>query len=407
MPYSSHSSAATSVQPRRATSSFCGPVDRQLIGDRFLRQPVFEMERWQSHFENTVRCNLSDSGVLPFRFSEFCEFANVDPGDVVFGYGLTEGTAALRELIATQYPGATASDVLITTGSIEANFLSMWRLVEPGDHVVVVQPAYGQTRGLAEGLGATVTPLWLEEEYGWQPAPGAATEAIKDGTRVVIVTNPNNPTGAVLTDSSMREIVEAASAAGAWILADEVYRGAELSGATTPTLWGMSDRVIATSSLSKAYGLPGLRLGWLVAPADTREEIWSRKDYTSISPAVLSDRLARAALEPGVRPRVLGRCREILAHNLGLMETWAAAASALRYRRPDAGAICLFAYDAPIPSMELAERLRVEHSVLIVPGSHFDLEGTFRIGFGYEADKLPIGLSSVAEVLGSTAPATA
>lgn len=372
-----------------------------------MRQPVFEMERWQSRFENTVRCNLSDSGVLPFRFNEFCEFANVDPGDVAFGYGLTEGSAALRELIATQYPGATASDVLITTGSIEANFLSMWRLVEPGDHVVIVQPTYGQTRGLAEGLGASVTPLWLEEEHGWQPAPGAAHEAIKDGTRVVVVTNPNNPTGAVLTESSAREIAEAASAVGAWILSDEVYRGAEVSGATTPTLWGASDRVIATSSLSKAYGLPGLRLGWLVAPADTREEIWSRKDYTSISPAVLSDRLARAALEPGVRSRLLDRCRGILTHNLGLMESWASTAPSFRYRAPDAGAICLFAYDEPIKSMELAERLRVEHSVLIVPGSHFDLEGTFRIGFGYEADKLPVGLRAVTEVLGSTQRATA
>lgn len=372
-----------------------------------MRQPVFEMERWQSRFENTVRCNLSDSGVLPFRFDEFCEFADVDPGDVVFGYGLTDGTTDLRELIAGQYPGATASDVLITTGSIEANFLSMWRLVEPGDHVVIVQPTYGQTRGLAEGLGASVTPLWLEEALGWQPAPGAAREAITDGTRVVVVTNPNNPTGAVLNESSIAEIVDAASAAGAWILSDEVYRGAELSGTTTPSLWGSTDRVIVTSSLSKAYGLPGLRLGWLVAPADTREEIWSRKDYTSISPAVLSDRLARAALEPGVQPRVLERCRDILTHNLGLVEDWAATVPALRYRRPDAGAICLFAYDAPIPSIELAERLRVEHSVLIVPGLHFELEGTFRIGFGYEAGKLPIGLGGVADVLSSTAAATA
>jgi aspartate/methionine/tyrosine aminotransferase len=364
------------------------------------------MERWQSRFENTVRCNLSDSGVLPFQFREFCEFANMDPGDVVFGYGLTEGTVALRELIATQYPGATADDVLITTGSIEANFLSMWRLVEPGDHVVIVQPTYGQTRGLAEGLGASVTPLWLEEAHGWQPAPGAAREAITAGTRVVVVTNPNNPTGAVLSEPSRREIVEAASASGAWILADEVYRGAEVSGAVTPTMWGSTDRVIATSSLSKAYGLPGLRLGWLVAPAEAREELWSRKDYTSISPAVLSDRLARAALGPDVRPRILKRCRDILVQNLGMVETWAETASSMRYQRPDAGAICLFAYDAPIPSMELAERLRVEHSVLIVPGSHFDLERTFRIGFGYEADKLPIGLSSVEDVLGTFEPAT-
>lgn len=372
-----------------------------------MRQPDFDMERWQSRFENTVRCNLSDSGVLPFRFAEFCEFANVDPGDVMLGYGLTEGTAELRARVASLYPEATADDVLITTGSAEANFLAMWRLVEPGDRVVIVQPTYGQTVGLANGLGANVTPLWLEEAHDWQPAPGAAADAIRTGTRLVVVTNPNNPTGAVLSDAARREIVAAAAAAGAWILADEVYAGAELAGDVTRTLWGESDRVIATASLSKAYGLPGLRLGWLVAPPELREQLWARKDYTSISPAVVSDRLARAALEPGTRVRILERCRRIVRSNLGIIEAWVATAPGMRFRRPDAGAICLFAYDSPIPSLKLAERLRTERSVLIVPGSHFGLEGTFRIGYGYEADKLPIGLGHVSELLGIIEPATA
>lgn len=372
-----------------------------------MRQPDFDMERWQSRFENTVLCNLSDSGVLPFRFAEFCEFANVDPGDVVLGYGLTEGTVELRARVATLYPGATADDVLITTGSAEANFLAMWRLVEPGDRVVIVQPTYGQTLGLADGLGARVTPLWLNEAHDWQPAPGAAADAIPIGTRLVVVTNPNNPTGAVLSDAARCDIIETADAAGAWVLADEVYAGAELVGDVTPTLWGESDRVIATASLSKVYGLPGLRLGWLVAPPELREQLWARKDYTSISPAVVSDRLARAALDPGNRVRILERCRQIIRANLEIVEAWAETAPGTRYQRPDAGAICLFSYDAPIPSLDLAERLRVDHSVLIVPGTHFGLEGTFRIGYGYEADKLPIGLGNVSELLGIIEPATA
>ena len=372
-----------------------------------LRQPEFVMERWQSRFENTVRCNLSDSGVLPFRFAEFCEFADVDPGDVVFGYGLTEGTVELRSRVAALYPGATEADVLITTGSAEANFLTMWRLVDPGDHVVIVQPTYGQTSGLAEGLGATVTPLWLEEELGWQPAPGAAADSITAGTRLVVVTNPNNPTGAILSEKARREIVDAAERVGAWILADEVYAGAELEGEVTRTMWGDAARVIATASLSKAYGLPGLRLGWLVAPAELREELWARKDYTSISPAVLSDRLAQAALEPENRSRILGRCRRIVQPNLEIIEAWAATAGGVKYQRPHAGAICLFSYSEPVSSLDLAERLRVDHSVLIVPGVHFGLENTFRIGFGYEADKLPIGLTHLSEVLGAIKPVTA
>lgn len=364
-----------------------------------VRQPEFEMERWQSHFENTVRCNLSDSGVLPFTLDEFCEFADVDPGDTVFGYGSTEGSSELRALVADLYPDATADDVLITSGSAEANFLVMWRLVEPGDRVVVVQPTYGQTPGLAAGLGADVISIDLQESLGWQPAPGAAAERITPGTRLVVVTNPNNPTGAVLSPESRAEIVGAAEAAGAWILADEVYAGAELAGGVTPSLWADTDRVIATASLSKAYGLQGLRLGWLVAPAAFREEAWARKDYTTIAPAVLSDRLATAALEPGTRRRILDRCRGIMTSNLAVVTGWADGAGGLAFRPPDAGAICLFSYAAPLPSRELAERLRVEHSVLIVPGAHFGLEGTFRIGFGYDAAKLPEGLQRIAETL--------
>ena len=367
------------------------------------------MERWQSRYENTVRCNLSDSGVLPFTLAEFCHLAGVDPGGVEFGYGSTEGTADLRERIAALYPGAGPDDVLVTTGSAEANFLSLWRLVEPGDRVVIVEPTYGQTPGLARGLGAHVVSLQLEEAQGWQPAPGAADEAITPGTRLVVVTNPSNPTGAVLSSASRAGIVRAAEAAGAWILADEVYAGAEIGAADAPatrTLWGAADRVIATASLSKAYGLQGLRLGWLVAPPALREDLWARKDYTSIAPAVLSDFLARAALEPDTRRRILERCRGIIRANLELVSDWAAATPGLRFRAPDAGAICLFGYDAVVPSLDLAERLRREDSVLIVPGAHFGLDGTFRIGFGYEAEKLPEGLAAAAARLDEIARET-
>ncbi|MFW6089981.1 MAG: aminotransferase class I/II-fold pyridoxal phosphate-dependent enzyme [Gemmatimonadota bacterium] len=360
------------------------------------------MERWQSRYENTVRCNLSDSGVQPFTLAEFRAFADVDPAAVEFGYGSTEGTAELRELIAALYPGAGPDSVVVTTGSAEANFLTLWRLVEPGDRVVIVEPTYGQTPGLARGLGADVVALDLEEARGWQPAPGAAADVITPGTRLVVVTNPNNPTGAVLSDEARAEIVAAAEAAGAWILADEVYAGAEVGpgdAAATPSLWGDTDRVIATASLSKAYGLQGLRLGWLVAPPALREDLWARKDYTSIAPAVLSDFLARAALEPETRRRIFDRCRNIIRSNLELLRGWADGMPGLRARLPDAGAICLFAYDAPIPCLELAERLRVEDSVLIVPGAHFGRESTFRVGFGYDAAKLPEGLAAVAAQL--------
>jgi aspartate/methionine/tyrosine aminotransferase len=370
------------------------------------------MERWQSLWENRVRYNLSESGVAPYTLEELVRLTGHDPAATVLGYGHTEGSPGLRERIASLYPAATADHVIATVGSAEANFVACWRLIEPGDRVVIVTPTYGQTPGLAAGLGAEVVELPLQEELGWQPEPGAAARAIAPGTRLVVVTNPNNPTGATLRPEALDELVEAAERAGAWILADEVYAGAELDGPVTPSLWGRAGKVVATASLSKAYGLPGLRVGWLVAPIGWREELWARKDYTTIAPSVLCDGLAAAALEPGARARILARGRDILRERLAILTGWADGhRDRLRFRPPEAGAIAFFGYDLDLPSAELAERLRAERSTLIVPGSQFGREGFFRIGYGYSDEQLRGGLAelsgllaSIAETAGDRAP---
>jgi aspartate/methionine/tyrosine aminotransferase len=298
------------------------------------------------------------------------------------------------------YPGAAAANVVATVGSAEANFLAMWRLVEPGDRVVVIRPAYEQTTGLAVGLGAQLESVWLEEDLDWQPAPGDAAEAIQAGTRVVVVTNPNNPTAHPLGEAAIAEIVEAAENVGAWILSDEVYAGGEISGEPTPSMWGRTDRMLVSASLSKAYGLPGLRLGWLLAPLEFREELWARKDYTTIAPSPLSDRLGAAALEPAVRNTLLERGRRILGENLAVLEAWAARhAGVLHLVRPRAGAVAFFRYELPIGSTELAGRLLAEQSVLIVPGDQFGIDHHFRIGYGYTSPPLAPGLERVSAMI--------
>jgi aspartate/methionine/tyrosine aminotransferase len=366
-----------------------------------MKQPIFVMERWQSHYENQVEFNLAESGVQPITLAELQDLAGVDPTDTLLGYGHTDGSPLLRDRIAAMYPGAEAVNVVATVGSAEANFLAMWRLVEPGDRVVVLRPTYEQTTGLAAGFGAHVESVWLELGLGWQPRPGAVAEAIQPGTRLVVVTNPNNPTAHPLGEAAIAEIVDAAERAGAWILSDEVYAGGELEGETTASMWGRTDRVLVSASLSKAYGLPGLRLGWLLAPPEFREELWARKDYTTIAPSPLSDRLGAAALEPGVRAALLQRGREILRENLSVLEEWAAGhADVLSYARPIAGAVAFFSYDLPIGSAELAERLLTEQSVLIVPGDQFGIDHHFRIGYGYRNPPLAPGLERVSRMIG-------
>ncbi|MDP2496703.1 MAG: aminotransferase class I/II-fold pyridoxal phosphate-dependent enzyme [Candidatus Palauibacterales bacterium] len=358
--------------------------------------PDFEMERWQSRHEHHVDYNLSDSGAHPFTLDELLRETGAGVGDQLLGYVQTNGTVPLRERIARLYDDAGPENVLVTTGGAEANFLALWELVSAGDRVVFQLPTYGQTPGLARWLGAEVDSFRLEEGRGWQVAPGAAREAITSDTRLVVVTNPNNPTGARLSAETREEIVDAAADAGAWILSDEVYRGAELDGRETASLWGEYGRVIVTHSLSKAYGLPGLRLGWLAGPEEAIERLWGRKDYTSIAPAALSDRLAAAALDPEHRPAVLERTRELLQENLDRLTGWLDRRPELfAYREPEAGAICFVRYRMDVNSTELADRLRREKSVLLVPGDQFGMDGYLRIGFGNPSSELESALDRV------------
>lgn len=366
--------------------------------------PPFHMERWQSLHEHRVDYNLSESGVRPFTLAELRELTGFDPDGVELGYPQTNGTERLRERIAALHPGATADNVLVTSGGAEANFLALWELVSPGDRVAVLEPAYGQAAGLAAGLGARVSSWHLEEERGWRPAPGSASEAAPAGTRLLVVTNPNNPTGSILSGDDMAEVLDAAVRSGAWILADEVYAGAELSGERTPTFWGRHDRTVVTGSLSKAYGLPGLRLGWIVGPAPLIETLWARKDYTTIAPTALSDALAMAVLEPEARALVLARTRRIIRDNLTLLTAWLDARSeTYAFIPPAAGAICFVRYgpegSVPEGSAEFADRLRRERSVLVVPGAHFGMEGYLRIGFGCAREKLRAALVRLGEIV--------
>lgn len=361
----------------------------------------FAMERWQSTWENRVRFNLSESGVHPLTAAELLALAGEGPDvalRVPLGYSQSNGTEALRGAIAALYPGATAGHVTVTNGSAESNYVVCWHLLEPGDRVAMMLPNYMQTWGLAHAFRAEIRPFRLHEELQWQPDPAELAAAIGPGTRLVVVTNPNNPTGAVLGARAMRQIVERAEAVGAWILSDEVYQGAERAGPPTPSFWGMTERVVVVNGLSKAYALPGLRLGWNVAPPDLAAALWSRKDYTTIGPGAISDALATIALRPAVRGRILERTRGIIRANWTVLADWyATMGGEFTTLAPDAGAISYARYQTEERSSELAERLRRDHDVLVVPGDQFEMDRFIRFGFGPPRADLEAALARVAD----------
>ncbi len=365
-----------------------------------MRYVPFRMERYQSTYEHRVEINLSESGVHPLTVRELLDLAGSRGGveDVRLGYGQSNGSDELRDRIAGLYPGASEANVLVTVGGAEANFTSFWHLMETEGSAVVVLPNYGQVPGLLESFGSNIRPIHLLEEEGWQPDLDALAAALREGARFILVTNPNNPTGAALSSDAMDAIVRLAEENEAWILADEVYAGAEVQGDETPSFWGRYSRVLVTNSLSKAYGLPGLRLGWVLGPREVMADLWGRTDYTTISPASLSDTLATVALEPTTRARILERTRGIVRANLGLLRDWMDSQEGrFRYRPPDAGAICYVHYDAPVSSTEFAETLRTQKSLLVVPGDHFGMDSYLRIGFGNPEDELLEGLGRIRE----------
>jgi aspartate/methionine/tyrosine aminotransferase len=363
------------------------------------------MERYQSLYWHLVDHDLSESGVSPMSIDEL-----LGPDARAFtatelAYPLSEGSHESRAAIAEWYPEATAENVTMMNGGSEANLLSLWSVLEPGDRLAFMVPNYCQGLGLGVQFADAVDTFRLVVDGDrWALDLESLDRAVGPSTKAIMICNPNNPTGGVLTDGEMEAVIEVAARADAWIVADEIYRGAEVAtDATSPTFWGRHDKVVITSGLSKAFGMPGLRVGWAVAPPEVIGRIWDRHDYTTLTPGLLSDRLTAVAMDPAKREQILTRTRGIIRTNLPQLETWLATQPALRYIRPVAGAITFAEVDLPLSTREIVERIRVERSVLLVPGEMFGVANGIRFGFGFDVQHTLKGLALAGETLAAIA----
>jgi len=363
----------------------------------------FLMERMMSKWENVVDYNLSESGVHPMTVRELVDDPTVidELLSTELGYAQANGVIELRERIAALYPGATPDNVLVTVGCAEANFVTLQTMLRPGEEMVMMLPNYMQIWGIARNLGLQIKSFNLKEEQGWALDLDELNDAVSEKTKLIAVCNPDNPTGYILTEAEMEAIVAAADRVGAWILADEVYSGAErLTETQTPSFWDRYDKVLAHNSLSKAYGIPGLRIGWVVGPADTVDEIWARHEYTTIGATMLSNKLAAIALSPEVRPQLLKRTRDYIRRGYPILDAWMEAhEGTFTVVPPQAAAIAFVRYHLDVNSTELVNRLIHEKSVLIVPGDHFGLDHHLRISFGLPPDYLRAGLDRIHQLI--------
>lgn len=365
----------------------------------------FILEREMSIWENQVAYNLSESGVHPLTIRELVQDPEIleDLLTTELTYPQTNGTIELRERIAGLYEGASSQNVLVTTGAAQANFATILTHLQAGDEIVVMLPNYMQIWGIAMNFGLNVKTFSLKEELGWAIEAENFERTVSERTKLIAICNPNNPTGHILSETEMDLIIRTADRVGAWILADEVYAGAEREiEQITPSFWNRYERVFAIGSLSKAYGLPGLRLGWVVTTPQKADEIWSRQDYITISTTMLANKLAAYALSADVRPRIISRTRKMIREGYQNFELW-------RSKHPDlfdlvppqAAAVAFVRYMREINSSELVNRLREEKQTYIVPGDHFGIDYHLRISYGLPKDYLNEGLDRLYQVIAS------
>ena len=364
----------------------------------------FDLEFTQSRWEQQVDINLTESGVHPMRLDELIG----DDQDLLetlleteINYPHVNGNPELRENIASLYDGAETKNVLVTVGAAEANNLIMQTLMEPGDEFLSQTPTYKQVWGLALNAGHAVNSFRMLPESGWALDVDELNAKITDKTRIIAVVNPNNPTGHIMTKEEMEAIVAAADRVGAWILADEVYRGAERTQEEdTASFFGMYDKVLAVGSTSKAYGLPGLRVGWIVGPPNTIDTLWRRHEYTTITTSMLSNLLATHALSPAVRPRIRERARNYIRNGFTTMEGWMHSQEGLfEYTPPQASAVSFIRYNLDINSTELMEMLIREVSVFVGAGDSFGMDKHIRIAFGQEKEILDRAFQGIENTL--------
>lgn len=364
----------------------------------------FGVEQWMNAWETKCELNLAETCVASLTLAELMQMSGTTqqmPSDLAamtMTYGEIRGSTRLRGLVAGMFDGQGPQNVLITHGTIGANHMVYQTLVGAGDHVVAITPTYQQHTAIPRSLGAEVTEVALSEDQGWLPDWDAVAAAVTPATRVIALTNPNNPTGALIGRAGLKRLVEIARSVDAWVLCDEVYRGTE-QGDAVPSIIEVYDKGISTGSTSKAFSLAGLRLGWIVGPEDLLDACEVHRDYTTISVGMVDDYFAAMALD--AKDVVLERSRQITRGNLTVLDTWIASEPKAEYVKPLAGTTAFVRLNVDCTSYDLCVALLKDTGVMFTPGSALGREGYVRIGFACAPDVLRQGLARVSEWLAS------
>jgi aspartate/methionine/tyrosine aminotransferase len=364
---------------------------------KYVRMPI-EVESPEEVGYDSIKCNLAESSIRDRVLGELG--LDIDIGKTVLLYGDHRGHPRFRQLLAAE-SGCAADQVLLTPGAAGALFIAATTLLSPGDHLVVLRPNYATNIETPRAIGCDISFVDLSFDRKWQYDASDIARVMTPKTRLVSITTPHNPTGTLLDRKALSEIAALVESRGAWLLVDETYRDLSARSAE-PFASSLSERVISVASLSKAYGLPGLRIGWLLTrDRELNEKFLAAKEQILITGAVLDEEIGYRIYRK--RTEELPRVAAEVARRRGLVADWIAGESRMEWIEP-AGGVVAFPRIRPDAKVDVAAfyaKLTGEFKTWVGPGHWFEQDDRYmRIGFGWPGvSELEEGLRNVSRAM--------
>lgn len=360
----------------------------------------FKIEDWFNEYERLSKYDMADTCVESLSLNQLLDMVGHREEHLQFildkklNYGDIQGSLRLKQAISSMYKSLThkftPDNITVTHGAIGANQLVMLSMIERGDEVVSIIPTYQQHYSIPKSIGAEVKLLYLREENEWLPDIEELRALVTPRTKLICMNNPNNPTGAVIPQKLLLQIVEIARKNDAYILCDEVYRGLEHNGNISTSIADIYEKGISTGSMSKVFSLAGLRLGWIVAPNDIMEKVIIQREYNTISVSAVDDYFAALAIEN--KDKIIRRNLDIILRGKRILSDWICDNPHISWVEPKGGTTALIKYDRQMSSVDLCKKLLDDTGVLFLPGSTLEMEGYLRVGYCSDIKKLQEGL---------------
>lgn len=364
----------------------------------------FGVEEWLNQNEKKAQFDISQSTISSLTLGELLEFEDQNPSelftkylDTKLNYGWIEGSPEFKRLVAELYQHVTPENILQTNGATGGNFLALFSLLNPGDHIISLYPSYQQLYDLPKSLEVTVDQWQIREDLNWQPDITQLEELISPKTKMICLNNAQNPTGSLLSKPLLKQVVSLAKKVGAYVLADEVYQPVDKID-QFPNIVDLYEKGISVNSLSKTYSVPGLRIGWVATRSHALADVFRKyRDYTMISGGVVNDSLACLVLKN--RHKILKRNAELVQRNHKILKEWVAAQEKLEIIMPEQVSTACVKIKLKINDEVFCQRLLAQTGVLLVPGSRFEMPGHARIGYCTDTLTLKMGLQKLGEFL--------